>query len=122
METIQKRRLLFLLGCIPARLLLTYAAYATIKQQSQYAKFRTVLGLFAILVGLGFWSIYLTHSRKTGTEVFGDKIWWNSLRPLHGSLWLVAGCMILQNHPQAWVVLLVDTMIGLVSFLRKHFG
>ena len=25
--------------------------------------------------------------RKTGLEVFGDKIWWNNLRPIHGILY-----------------------------------
>jgi hypothetical protein len=35
----------------------------------------------AILPAIGFMYIYLTDSRKTGQEVFGQKIWWNHLQP-----------------------------------------
>jgi hypothetical protein len=64
-----KRIALFLIGCMGARSLLVYLAYQ--KSTRLYAS------LFTSLVAIGFMYIYLTGSRKTGPEVFGDRIWWN---------------------------------------------
>ena len=116
-QNIKKRRLLFLLGCIPSRLFLAYVAYKAITTKHKWS---SVFGVFMIAIGLGFWTIYLTNSRQTGPEVFGDKIWWNSLRPIHGTLWLIAGILFLQKNPLCVWIMLLDTLIGLFSFLHHH--
>ena len=50
-------------------------------------KYLQLLGYLAIIPAIGFSYIFLTGSRKTGIEVFGSKIWWNKLRPLHAILY-----------------------------------
>jgi hypothetical protein len=109
-----KRFILFLMFCIPSRLLLTYLAKTT---NSPYIAYITTL------IGLGFLYIYFSGSRKTGPEVFGDKIWWNNLRPLHGFLYLLFSYLVLfRKNPNSYLVLLLDTIIGLVAFLSFHFN
>lgn len=76
MNSIQKRFLLFLIGCIGIRTLLVYIAKNIDIDLLQY------MGYLLLLPAIGFIYIYLTNSRQTGAEVFGDKIWWNNLRPL----------------------------------------
>ena len=44
------------------------------------------LGYLALLPATEFIYIYLTGSMKTGAESFGEKIWWNNLRPIHSIL------------------------------------
>jgi hypothetical protein len=79
------------------------------------------MGYIAILPALGFFYIFFTGSRKTGDEVFGDKIWWNNLRPVHGLLYALFAYNAIRGNPTSWVYLLVDVLIGLISFLTFHY-
>ena len=112
MET--KRLLLFLIGCIGLRIVLVYLAYVSNLQHLRY------MGYLAFLVAAGFFYIFLTNSRKTGPEVFGDKIWWDNLRPVHGLLYLLFAYNAVNGNKNAWMYLLVDVVIGLMSFLVFH--
>jgi hypothetical protein len=113
---LQKRFLLFLFGCIPTRLLFTYIA----KTGSVYVK--KISGLIAFIIATGFMYIYLTGSRNTGFETGGAPIWWNNLRPVHSLFYYTFAFMIyFKYYSDAWKVLLLDTMIGLFSFLYFHF-
>ena len=82
MNNIQKRFLLFIFGCILSRLLLVYIAYKINK------KYLPIFGSLTLIPAIGFILIYLLDLRKKGNEVFGEKIWWNYLRPIHGILYL----------------------------------
>ena len=115
MNNIQKRFLLFLIGCIGTRSLFVYLAKNMNKQFLQY------MGYLALLPAIGFFYIYFTNSRKTGAEVFGDKIWWNQLRPIHGSLYALFAYNAINGNPNAYIYLLVDVLIGLISFLGFHY-
>jgi Na+/H+ antiporter NhaC len=75
MDTIYKRFLLFLIGCIGTRILFVIIA------KNIYNKYLPYLGYLAMVPAIGFIYIYLTNSRQTGAEVFGGKIWWNNIRP-----------------------------------------
>mgnify|MGYP001558604715 FL=1 len=77
-------------------------------------------GKLAIIPAIGFLLIYFGNLRKTGAEVFGEKIWWNNLRPLHGLLWGLFAYYAMQNNNDAWKILLLDTLIGLFSFSKFH--
>lgn len=115
MNNLQKRFLLFLFGCIGLRSLFVYIA---IKTPTNYLPY---LGYLSLLFSIGFAIIYITGSRKTGAEVFGDKIWWNNLRPIHSLLYgFFAYNAIIKNN-FAWVYLLIDVIIGLISFLTHHY-
>jgi hypothetical protein len=116
MNTIQKRFLLFLIGCMGTRFLLVYFAKIASPQYLIY------MGYLALLPAIGFAYIFATDARKTGPEVFGDKIWWNNLRPINSLLYfLFAYNAINGNSRIAWKFLLADVIMGLISFLGFHY-
>ncbi len=115
MNTIQKRFLLFLFGCIGTRSLLVYLAKNANKTYLQY------MGYLSLLPAIGFFYLFFTGSRKTGAEVFGDKIWWTNLRPVHGLMYLLFSYNAINGNPNSWMYLLVDVIIGLISFLSFHY-
>jgi hypothetical protein len=115
MNNIQKRFLLFIFGCIGMRSLFVFIAKNTSVTYLPY------LGYLALLPALGFTYIYLTGSRKTGQEVFGEKIWWNDLRPLHSLLYFLFAYNAINGNKNSWVYLLIDVIIGLFSFLIFHY-
>jgi hypothetical protein len=114
MKTIHKRFLLFLIGCMGIRVLFTYIAKNI---DSSYLPY---LGYLATIPVIGFTYIYITDSRKTGKEVFGDKIWWNNLRPIHALLYGLFAYGAIHRDTGAWRYLLTDVIIGLTSFLLHH--
>ena len=115
MNTTQKRFLLFLIGCIGIRTLLVYLAKNVDKTNLKY------MGYLSLLPAIGFFYLFFTGSRKTGAEVFGDKIWWTNLRPVHGFLYLLFSYNAINGNLNAWMYLLVDVVIGLISFLGFHY-
>ena len=115
MNHLQKRFLMFLIGCIGVRsLFVIIAKYVN----TQYLKY---MGYLALLPAIGFIYIYLTGSRKTGPETFGEKIWWNNLRPIHSMLYFLFAYNAINGNKQAWIYLLVDVLFGLISFLIHHY-
>jgi hypothetical protein len=121
MNPAQKSKRLFLLGCIPMRLLLAYIAYALLKN-SDKSDNKTLLHAFVavtVVIGVGFWAIYLNGWRKTGTETFGQQIWWNSLRPVHGSIYLLFSLAALLGYKDAWVLLFADVCLGVIAELHR---
>jgi hypothetical protein len=115
MNNIQKRFILFLFGCILIRSILVLIA----KEKTEYLE---LMGYLAIIPAIGFSYIYLSDIRKTGDEVFGDKIWWNNLRPIHALLYLSFSIMAINKNKNAWILLLFDVIIGLFSFLLFHYN
>jgi hypothetical protein len=115
MNNMQKRFLLFLFGCIGTRSLLVYIAKQTNKTYLMF------MGYLALLPAVGFFYLYFSGTRKTGAEVFGDKIWWNNLRPIHGLLYLLFAYNAIIGNKNAWIYLLVDVLFGLTSFFIFHF-
>ena len=114
MNHLQQRFLMFLIGCIGVRsLFVVIAKYID-------AKYLKYLGYLALLPATGFMYIYLTGSRKTGAEVFGEDIWWNNLRPVHSILYFLFAYNAIIGNNQSWIYLLVDVIIGLISFLIHH--
>jgi len=115
MDNLQKRFLLFLIGCIGTRTLFVIIA----KNASE--KYLKYIGYLALLPAIGFTYLYLSGSRKTGAEVFGGRIWWNNLRPLHALLYFLFAYNAINGNKNAWLFLLIDVVIGLISFLSFHY-
>jgi hypothetical protein len=115
MNNIQKRFLLFLFGCIGTRTLLVYIAKTTNKTLLMF------LGYLALLPAIGFFYLFFSGTRKTGAEVFGDKIWWNNLRPIHGLLYTLFAYNAITGNQNAWFYLLVDVVFGFTSFVIFHY-
>ena len=116
MNTIQKRFLAFLLLCIPVRIGFVFIAKKVDKKYLPY------LGYLAILPAIGFAYIYIFGKRKTGGETFGQKIWWNNLRPLHSIIYFIFAYLALKKSNNAYIPLLLDVIIGLISFIIYHYS
>lgn len=114
MNTMQKRFALFLIGCIGSRSLLAYIA------KIANPTFLKYMGYLALLPAIGFIYIFLTGSRQTGAEVFGEKIWWNMLRPVHSLLYFLFAYNAIIGNKSAWKFLLADVILGLISFITFH--
>jgi hypothetical protein len=114
MNNLHKRYLLFLLGCIPMRITLVYLA------KTLSSKYLKIMGYIALLPAIGFLYIYITNGRKTGGEVFGGKIWWNNLRPVHSLLYFIFSFMAINEEPNSYIPLLIDVTIGFLAFLNQH--
>lgn len=115
MTSLHKRFLMFLLGCIPMRLAIVIISMQMSKDLLPF------LSIFAMVIALGFWIIFLGGYRKSGIETQGAPIWWNWLRPVHGIIWfLVAYYAMTLNQDRVWRLLLADTCLGLVSFALYH--
>ena len=114
-EDMQKRIMAFLILCIGSRLGLAYLA----KNLSGIWS-NIITAVFAI-IGAGFLVIYFGGLRKTGAETGGNPIWWNHLRPIHGALYLIAAGLLFYGH-RCWgsQVIIIDTLVGLTSFLLFH--
>ena len=114
MNHLIQRFLMFLIGCIGTRVLFVIIAKYIDKQYLKY------LGYLALLPAIGFMYIYLSGSRKTGPEIFGEKIWWNDLRPIHSILYFLFAYNAISGNNQSWMYLCADVLIGLLSFLIHH--
>ena len=115
MNNTQKRFLLFLCGCIPTRAAFVYIA------KNVSLQYLPLLGYVALLPAIGFIYVYLSGTRTTGPETFGDKIWWNHLRPIHALFYLLFAYNAIQRIQNAWIYLMYDVLLGLFSFLIFHF-
>jgi hypothetical protein len=116
MNTIQKRFLLFLGGCIPSRLALVGLAKYLPNKYLPY------LGYITLLMALGFLYLYFTGSRKVGQETFGQPIWWSKFRIIHGILYLLFSFYAINGYANAYLFLLYDTFLGLGLFLIHHYS
>ncbi len=115
MNNIQKRFILFLFGCIGTRLLFVYSAKNVSLEALSY------LGYLALLPVIGWLYILFIKPRDTGFEVFGEKIWWNSIRPIHIALYTTFAYLAINRNKNAWIVLLADVGFGLSVFLYHHY-
>jgi hypothetical protein len=111
---IQKRWILFLGGCITVRSLFAYIA------KTVNPKWLPYLGALALLPVLGWLYILFVKQRTTGPEVFGGRIWWNWLRPIHIILYTLFALYAFNQNGNAYLFLVVDVLIGLAAFLHQH--
>ena len=114
MNAMQKRFLLFLGACIPARLLFALLAKKT------PLKYLPYLGYIALLPALGFIYLYFSGKRQTGIETQGAPIWWTKIRILHGGLYLSFAIAAINRMASAYKFLLADVALGLILFLWHH--
>lgn len=114
MNDLFKRRLLFLAGCVPVRVLMVYMA-AHLKPP--YIQWMAIAVLAPII---GFLYLYITNSRLTATETYGAKIWWHQLRIVHALLYTWFVVDVFAGKPNAYLPLAIDLVIGLTAFIIVH--
>ena len=115
MNTIQKRFLLFLGGCIPARFGLALLAKNT------PIKYLHFIGYIGLLISLGFFYLYFSNTRNIGAETFGNPIWWKKFRIVHAFFYLFFAIYAIQKYANAYMFIVYDTVIGLGLFLWHHY-
>ena len=113
MET--KRMLLFLVGCIGMRTLLTVTSIEVTKIQNGllYLKY---MGYVAIFISMGFIYLYVNGNKYADNQLsqYKDKkLWWKNLRIVHGIMYSLFALFAIQMKSYAWVPLALDTIIGL---------
>ena len=100
--TQQQRTLLFWGVCIPVRVSLVKLARTTSPHKT--------LQLVAAAVSLR----WLSGTQTNTTGAFGGPVWWADERKIHGLLW--AG----YASTGVWQFLLLDTVLGCVTWLKQH--
>lgn len=113
MKTPKKTRIiLFLTLCFTLRLAIAYIAKITPQKYLPY------LGYLAFIPAIGFAYTYI-NTKKIGA--FGQKAWWNYMRPIHSMLYLIFAILAIQKNKNAYIVPLLDTILGLIVFINHHF-
>ena len=111
---IQKRFLVFFLGCIPVRSALVYMSRNIDKEHLRW------MGYLALLPAIGFMYYFFRWSDTKGLALFKE-IWWNNMRPIHGLLYFAfAYYAIYGKRDMAWKTLTVDVILGIVVFLMHY--
>lgn len=114
--------LLFLLVCIPTRLLLVYLS--TLVPSDKLKLFSIPL----LLIATGFLYLYFTNGRLQATEAGppgpgqAPGTWWAKLRLIHGLFYLAAFIYAFKESNLVWVPLLMDVSFGLSVFLMHQFN
>ena len=116
MKIIQKRFLAFLLLCIPVRIAFVFAA------KNINVNYLPYLGYLGMLPALGFFHIFVFGKHKSGGETFGQKIWWNNLRPIHSALYFIFVYLAINKNKNAYIPLLIDVIFGFISFIVYHYS
>ena len=110
----KKLFLLFIFGCMGARLLMAYTA------KRINGKYLPIMGYLAALPALGFAYVYISGNRKEGG--FGQKAWRNDLRPVHAILYGLLSWNAINKRAGSWKFLFADAIFGLISFLIYHWS
>jgi len=106
----------FLLGCIVARLIMVYIAKIININYLPY------YGLVTFIISIMFLRNYINSSRKhMEIGFFVNKVWWNNNRLIHSLLYFIFSIMAFYKNKNAWIILLLDTLFGLITFIFKYF-
>lgn len=103
--------LIFLCGCIGARLLFAYLA----------TFYPLYTAFIAVLISAGFFFIYFTGSRPVGIETGGKPIWWNQFRPLHGIMYGMFAVLAYNGYKYAPIIIVIDALIGLGLWIHHQY-
>ena len=112
---IQLRFFLFIVGCFGSRMTFTIISYLA------SGWFLKLIGIIVFFPILGFFYFIFIGKRDMGMEVLGNKIWWKNLRPIHMLLWGFFAYLAINGNPNAWIILFIDTIFGLLAFLTHHW-
>jgi len=110
MTSIVNRKRLFII-CILVRACIVYLAYIVTTEHLR------LLSIPAFLIGASF--IYqLKKKKKIG--YFGGKVWWH--RGIHAFLWILFAILALMKKRKAYIVLIIDLIIGIISFVHNYYN
>ena len=99
--------------CILVRISIAYAAYL-----SYNSAWRYILVAFFFAASAGFTYLYITKQRKRGA--FGQKIWWDFLRPIHAVLLFISGVILSLKVKETYLILFADAFVGPAVILLSN--
>lgn len=105
--------LYFLFGCMFARLLMVYIAKIININYLPY------YGVITLIISVMFLKNYI-NNYNFETGFFGNKVWWNNNRLIHSLLYFIFSIMAFYKNKKAWIVLLIDALFGLITFIFKY--
>ena len=114
MNDIQKTIVYFIFGCVLIR-----SSFVLIAKKIDNDKL-PYLGYLALIPAFGFAYSYFIKSRDT--NMFGLNAWWHNLRIVHSLLYLLFAIYAIQKKEFSYLVLLIDVLIGVISFSMHHFN
>jgi len=100
---------IFILLCIPCRLLIAYLANVV---SDKYLK---IMGYIYGLVGIGFMYAYL--NKMQNTPGIKGNIWWHDLRPIFSVIYAGFSILAIACNRSAYKLLYIDVIFGLLAFL-----
>lgn len=106
------RQLVFLLVCIPLRLGLAWFAWYSSSP------------IFSLLIGLaGIGMIVRAALRDSGKVPMkgfaGGEVYWNSY--VHGFLYILFALLHYRHFKYAWIVLVLDVVVGLGTAINHYY-
>ena len=110
------RILLFIFVCVGVRCLFVYGSYKILK--NDYNNLRLFMSFLGLLIGISFFNQYRNHKKIGG---FGGPAYWHSFRLFHGITYVLFGILAFINVKRAYVILLIDVLVGLLVFTNNYF-
>lgn len=95
--------------CIFVRLCLAYSVYYV-----QKPKIRYIFSLLYFILSIGALYQYIIKTRTFGA--FHNKVWWDSLRPIHALLFLFTSIGLFYKYKYSYMFLLLDTLISILGY------
>lgn len=112
----QKRIILFLFGCVPARLLIAFTA-----SRLSFNNLK-ILAYMYLLIAIVMSYLAIANKRLTGPETFGNKIWWTPhLRLVHAFLYFTFFLLTVMKYSNTYIILYIDVIIGLFAFIANEY-
>ena len=102
----------FLSMCLPTRLALALLAKTVDKPTLK------LLSYIAFIIGIMFLYLFVFKKRINAPEG-GGKTWWHNYRILHGLMYLTFAYMAFKGHDDAWKILALDALFGLIIWMNK---
>ena len=117
----KKRWVLFLFICIPLRSFIAY--YASVLSNGDQSQSEKKIYGFAILLsvmGVGMLASEVRRYMTPGPHMGfgGGEVYWYS--GVHGALYLISAGMLFNKMKNAHFPLILDVVIGLVTFFAKN--
>jgi len=111
MTSIANRKLLFMFGCVPIRVFLIYIAKKASRDQLR------LLSIPALLISISF-----MYQQKKGKKFgfFGGPVWWH--RNIHAVIWFIFAILAYKKTQTAYIALIVDLIIGIISFIHNYYN
>ena len=111
----EKRRIYFILLCIPIRILLSIIPLFLNNDYLPY------FGLIIGVMGMNMLYLYMSNSRLNAFEG-GGNTWWANFRLLHGGLYMIGAIYALRKNRIAWIPLFLDACFGALLHLFHHYS